>query len=351
MSYVDDIMGFDPTNLDAFQEPVQTASYDANIYKTNPVKFSKSEDGHYRAKIKAIYNPNDPKKSIVHQATYFIKDEEGSLLVRSKLGNGDKSCPLFTSWKKLWFTEDQEKKDWARKMYDKSESDWVLVQVLEDENQPELVGKFLAMKLPKSIYEKMIAKMKPSPESKKAPIPVMDYLVGLPIELDVKPGPDDKNAPERKQREISYDLCEFDTEYAPIIQVNGEPLFTDEELEQIDAFVTARAEVTKGKSAAKREAAQKQVEEMMPAIKELYKKATDYVLANSIDLVKECGYQEWDEATATRVQKWIDSVAKLQDPQNPVSNAATTFDAPATAVADAEPTTEKNMSDPDDLPF
>lgn len=349
MSYIDDIMGFDPQNLDAFQEPVATASYDANIYKTNPVKFSKAEDGHYRAKIKAIYNPFNPKQSIVHQATYFIKDAEGSLLVRSKLGNGDKSCPLFTSWKKLWFTEDQEKKDWARKMYDKTESDWVLVQVLEDENQPELVGKFLAMKLPKSIFEKMIAKMKPSPESKKAPVPVMDYLLGLPIELDVKPGPDDKNAPERKQREISYDLCEFDTEYAPIIQVNGEPLFNDEELELIDAFVTARAEVTKGKSAAKREAAAKQVEEMTPQIKELYKKATDYVRENAIDLSKECGYQEWDEATATRVQNWIDAVAKLQDPQNPVSEAATTFDEPAT-----EPTVEtaeKDMGDPDDLPF
>ena len=90
MSYIDEIMGFDPSNLDAFQETVSNSSnYDANIYKTNPVKLSKSEDGHYRARVRVIYNPFDVKKSIVPQATYFLKDADGSLLVRSKLGDGD----------------------------------------------------------------------------------------------------------------------------------------------------------------------------------------------------------------------------------------------------------------------
>lgn len=103
-------------------------------------------------------------------------------------------------------------------MYDKTESQWVLVQILEDENQPELVGKIMVWKLPKAIFNKMTAKMNPSPESKKSPVPVMDYLIGLPLDLDVAPGPDDPKAPERKQREINYDLCDFDTEYAPIIK-------------------------------------------------------------------------------------------------------------------------------------
>ena len=155
--FIDDIMGFDPSNLSAFQEPVNANSFDANVYKTNPVKLSKAEDGHYRSKVRVIYNPFDVKRSIVPQATYFIQDSEGSLLVRSKLGNGDKTCPIFTSWKKLWFSGDEAKKQWAREMYDKTESQWVLVQILEDETQPELVGKIMVWKLPKAIFNKLTA--------------------------------------------------------------------------------------------------------------------------------------------------------------------------------------------------
>ena len=314
MSYIDDIMGFDPTSLDAFQEPVSTNSFDANIYKTNPVKLSKSEDGHYRAKIRVIYNPFNPKKSIVKQETYFIKDFEGSLLVRSKLSNNDRECPIFKSWKKLWFSGDEAKKEWAKKMYDKSSAQYCLIQVLEDENQPELVGKILAWKLPKTVYTKMEAKMNPAPESKKTPVPIMDYLMGLPLELDVAPGPDDPQNPDRKQREINYDLCEFDSDFSPITKVDGTPLFDDSELETIDAFVTARAEVGKAKTAAKREAASKTVADLTEAIKALYQKSLDYLKENTFDITEECGYQDWDEATTARVERWIKYVSEMKNP-------------------------------------
>lgn len=81
MSYIDDIMGFDPTNLEAFQEPTSTANFNENIYKTNPLKYSKSEDGHYRSIVKIIYNPLDVRKSIIKQENYFIQDAEGSLQI------------------------------------------------------------------------------------------------------------------------------------------------------------------------------------------------------------------------------------------------------------------------------
>ena len=351
--FIDDIMGFDPSNLSAFQEPVNANSFDANVYKTNPVKLSKAEDGHYRSKVRVIYNPFDVKRSIVPQATYFIQDAEGSLLVRSKLGNGDKTCPIFTSWKKLWFSGDDAKKQWAREMYDKTESQWVLVQILEDENQPELVGKIMVWKLPKAIFNKMTAKMNPSPESKKSPVPVMDYLIGLPLDLDVAPGPDDPKAPERKQREINYDLCDFDTEYAPIINVDGTPLFNEEELELIDNYVTAKNDFAKAKTEAKRAAAQKAIEGLVSQIKELYKKALEYMKDNSLDLVKECGYQEWDEKTSKRVQNWIEVVATMQNPKTvTVNETAPTTTSPVTEefVDPAMEVMSESASD-DDLPF
>lgn len=346
--FIDDIMGFDPSNLSAFQEPVNANSFDANVYKTNPVKLSKAEDGHYRSKVRVLYNPFDVKHSIVPQATYFIQDSEGSLLVRSKLGNGDKTCPIFTSWKKLWFSGDEDKKNWAKTMYDKTESQWVLVQILEDMNQPELVGKIMVWKLPKAIFNKMTAKMNPSPESKKAPVPVMDYLIGLPLEIDVVPGPDDPKAPERRQREINYDLCDFDTEYAPIIKVDGTPFFTDEELELIDSYVTAKNDFAKAKSDAKRVAAQKAIEGLVPQIKELYKKALEYMKENALDLEKECGFQEWDEKTTKRVQNWIEIVATMRDPKTVTVNEVA---APVENTVDPAMEVMSEPAPDDDLPF
>ena len=312
---IDSLMGFDPQNLEVFQEKPKQ-SQNAHVYRTNP-KLSKSEDGHYRSKLRVIYNPYNVKNSIVPQATYAMTDTDGFFMVKSMLGNGDRNCPIFKSWKKLWFSGDESKKNWARKMYEKNESQWVLVQILEDDNQPELVGQVKVMKLPKSIYTKMEAKMNPSKESKKSPVPVLDWLIGLPLEMDVTPGPDDPKNPERKQREISYDLCEFDVDYAPIVSIDGTPLFTDEEMETIDAYVTARAAVVKAKSETARAKAEAEVAAKRELVKPLYTKAWDYLKeAQVIDLEKECAYQPWTPEVTARVDNWIAAVVNMVDPKS-----------------------------------
>ena len=345
--FIDDVMGFNPADLNVFNAP-ETTDFNQNIYKTNP-KDSKAEDGHYRSKLRIIYNPNDIKQSIVKQATYAMNDQDGFFMVKSKLANGDRDCPIFKSWKKLWFSGVEEKKEWARKMYDKSESQWCLVQVLEDDNRQELVGKILAMKLPKAIYVKLEALMNPSPESKKTPVPVMDYIFGRVLEMDVTPGPDDPAHPERKQREIKYDLCAFENDPTPVIRTDGTPFFTDEELELIEAYNTARVDLAKAKTEKKKQEAQAVLTENQAAIRELYVKVIAYLKENSIDLVKECAYQPWDEATEKRVQNWIDIVATMNDPKTVASVEAPTAAEPAAPV---EATADEFLGiDDGDMPF
>ena len=340
---IDSLMGFDPQNLEVFQEKPKQ-SQNVNVYRTNP-KLSKAEDGHYRSKIRVIYNPYNVKSSIVPQATYAMSDTDGFFMVKSMLGNGDRNCPIFKSWKKLWFSGDESKKNWARKMYEKNESQWVLVQILEDDNQPELVGQVKVMKLPKSIYTKMEAKMNPSKESKKSPVPVLDWLIGLPLEMDVTPGPDDPKNPERKQREISYDLCEFDTDYAPIVSIDGTPLFTDEEMETIDAYVTARAAVAKAKSEAARTKAEAEVVAKRELVKPLYTKAWDYLKeVQVIDLEKECAYQPWTPEVTARVDNWVNAVVNMVDPK---SEMVTEVQSTTIAESEAAPVTESG----DEFPF
>lgn len=350
--FIDDVMGFNPTDLNVFNAP-EAQDFNKNVYKTNP-KDSKSEDGHYRSKIRILYNPLDIKQSIVKQTTYAMKDSNGFFMVKSKLANGDRECPIFKSWKTLWFSGDEAKKNWAKQMYDKSESQWVLVQVIEDANRPELTGQIKVMKLPKAIFVKLEALMNPAPETKKTPVPVMDYIFGRILEMDVTPGPDDAAHPERKQREIKYDLCSFENDPTPVIKVDGTPFFSEEELELIDSYNTARTDVTKAKTEKKRAEAQQIITDNLNAIRELYKKVLDYLKANTIDLVKECAYQDWDEKTTNRVMSWIESVVAMQDPT--IVKASTPAPQPtfvedpvnevfSTVAAEAE------ESKVDDLPF
>jgi hypothetical protein len=343
-----------------FQEPVSNNNYEQNIYKPNPAK-SKSESGNYIAKVRLVYNAHNVKRSVVDQAVYAMKDQDGFFLVRSSLAEGNRDCPIFKSWKKLWFSGDEANKAWVKQMYEKTESKWAMVQILEDENQPELVGQFKAMKLPKAIYEKMAARMNPAPETKKTPVAIMDYLIGLPLELNVQPGPDDPQNPTRKQREISYTLCDFESDYSPIIKVDGTPLFTDEELELIDNYNAAKQEIAKNKSKAKVEAAHQSIKDNTEAIKALYQKALDYVKENSFDLVEECAYKEWDAATTERVNKWIETVAVMQDPINGHVRSSQTQVSDSSQVAEEMVTAdaldpfaqvaEQSAQKADDLPF
>jgi hypothetical protein len=347
--FIDDVMGFNPNDLTIFNAPEATSTNNT-VYRTNP-KDSKAEDGHYRSKLRVIYNPNDIKQSIVKQATYAMNDQDGFFMVKSALANGDRNCPIFKAWKKLWFSGDETKKAWARQMFDKSESQWCLVQILEDDNRPEMVGQIKVMKLPKAIYVKLEALMNPSPESKKTPVPVMDYIFGRVLEMDVTPGPDDPQHPERKNREIKYDLCSFETDPTPVIKVDGTPFFTDDELELIETYNNARNDLAKDKATAKKKAeAQQILTDNQAAVRELYVKVIAYLKENAIDLVKECAYQPWDEATEKRVNNWISLVLEMKDPKN---TSASEISAPVVAEP-VEASADEflgGMPSEDDLPF
>lgn len=287
------------------------------------------------------------------------------MLVRSRLGNGPsdpnfKDCPIFKAWKRIWFAsndpvEKARNQDRARSLFSKNEGDYVLVQILEDQNQPHLVGKFMAMKLPKAIRLKLEAKMNPPKESKKTPYPVMDYIIGLELNMDVTPGPDDPANPGRKQREISYDICEFG-DYAPIIQTDGKPLFDDDQLELIDTYVTALKDSTGAKTETRREAAAKKVEELRAQIRPLYQIAFDYVKENAIDIREDQGFREWDEHTATRVNHWIEIVDDGKDPANITYEDWSSGSSTGASDVEVGETSSNEPNEPfgnisDDLPF
>lgn len=354
-----EILGFDPTSLSVFNEPEAPKSAgNPLIYKTQPAN-SKSEDGVYRATIKVIYSPQNLKASILEQQSYAMQDANGWFTVVSALTiNDTKSCPIFNAWKKCRYSEDNsplkmqcESKDKGGKaLFDKRFARYVTVQILEDKNQPELEGKYMFWKLPKSILDIINAKMAPSKESGKASIPVMDFLFGRAIELEVIPGPDDKNAPERKTRETKY-MGELTDDVVSCTNPDGSPLLNDEEQEILDTYVKAMNKVWKTKDPETRAEMMKTInaDENTKALGKIYKRVIEEIKSFCPDLNASLGYKEWTPEVKARVDAWINIVLSGNDP----ATSAPKVEAASTVTKTEEVSTSNPVDDedPDDLPF
>ena len=361
-----EILGFDPTSLSVFNEPEAPKSAgNPLIYKTQPAN-SVSEDGVYRATIKVIYSPQNLKASILEQQTYAMQDVNGWFTVVSSLTNNDTKCPVFTAWKKCRYAEDgsvlkmqcESKDKGGKALFDKRFARYVTVQILEDKNQPELEGKYMFWKLPKSIWDIINAKMSPSKESGKASIPVMDFLFGRAIELEVIPGPDDKNAPERKTRETKY-MGELTDDVVSCVNPDGSPLLNDEEQEILDTYVKAMTKVWKTKSPEERAEMMKTInaDENTKALGKIYKRVLEEIKSFCPDLNANLGYKEWTPEVKARVDAWINIVLSGNDPATKAPEVtleavttANTVSAGNTVTTETSSFTSTNEEE-DDLPF
>lgn len=363
-----EILGFDPTSLSVFNQEENTPkNFNSNVYKTRPAD-SKSEDGKYRATIKVIYNPFNLRQSVLEQQSYGLQDNEGWFSVVSSLTNNDTSCPIFKAWKKCHFAEKgsdlwlqaatKDNDPNGKGLFDKRFARYVTVQIIEDKNQPELEGKYMFWKMPKSVWDVINAKMNPSPESKKAPIPVMDFLFGRSVDIEVIPGPDDPSHPERKQRETKY-MAELSEDVVSCVNPDGSPLLNDSEQDVLDTYVAAMKEVWRSKDPEERARLLTEINEdpNTKKLREIYGRVLEEIKKVCPNLIEELGYKEWDDATKARVQKWIDVVLSCNNPAQssaaPAAAATVGTETTAAPVPTSVPTpvVETSTDDTDDLPF
>ena len=134
------------------------------------------------------------------------------------------------------YLQAETKTNGGKGLFDKRFARYVTIQVLEDKNQPELVGKYMFWKVPKSVWEIIDAKMNPAKESGKAPIPVMDFLFGRAIELTVKPGPGAKTDTSYT-RETSY-IAELSEDVVSCVNPDGSSLLSYDQQRVLDAYVS-----------------------------------------------------------------------------------------------------------------
>lgn len=361
-----EILGFDPMSLSVFnqEESSSKKTFNSNIYHPRPAE-SKAADGVYRATIKVIYNCWDLRQSIVEQQSYSMQDNQGWFSVVSSLTNNDTNCPIFKAWKKCHYAEPgselwkqaAKKTEGGRELFDKRYGRFATIQVIKDNNHPELEGKYMFWKLPKSIWDIINSKMNPSAESGKAAIPVMDFLFGRAIDLEVIPGPDDPAHPERKTRETKY-MGELSEEVVSCTNPDGSPLLNDSEQMVLDTYINAMQKVWRCKDPETRADLLNDINND-PNTKELrtiYARVLEDIKKVCPNIVEEIGYKEWTPEIKDRVNKWIDVILSGNDPRN---NEADNVDiktldnigntpAPVSNVTIEAPTADDNT---DDLPF
>ena len=329
-----EVLGFNPQDLfnNNSEENQNSNPSNSLIYKTRP-QDSVSEDGHYRCKIKIIYNPENPKKSFLEQQSYGIKYKTADnnvnfLTVISSLTIDDKSCPIFTSWKKCHYADPGStlynqalsKEKGGKQLYDKRFARYVIVQILKDKNQPDLEGSFKIWKLPTSIYNLLNQKMNPAKESGKMSIPVMDYLFGRAINIDVAPGPDDPKQPLRKTREITY-TGEFTEDVVSCVNPDKSPLLNDEEQEILDAYVHKIEKAWKMTCEDDEEIEQRnaiiaaanssdEYKALLPIYGKVFAQIKEW--APKLDTLS---YKPWSDEVKKHVADWIEIVESGNDPE------------------------------------
>lgn len=352
-----DILGFDPTSLNVFnkEENASNSQGNSQIYRIRPID-SKSEDKHYRCVIKPVYNPFNLKESILEQQSYGLQDGNGWFSVVSSLTVNDTSCPIFKAWKKCHFADAQstlwkqaaKKEDGGNALFDKRFARYITIQILEDENRPDLVGKYMLWKLPKSIYDLIINKQNPSPESKKAPVPVMDFLFGRAIELEVVPGPGSPGD-ERYARETKY-VGELSEDVVSIVSPDGSPLLNDADQAVLDEYVEEASKIWKCKDVEERAKLSEALNGSTVAAKlrEIYGKVLNDVKGVCPDVIDVLGYKAWTPETTERVNKWIEVVLSGNNPAS-ASEAPSAAATAGTPFVPAATTTGTKAND--DLPF
>lgn len=366
------LFDFDPNSLVQTEDSSSKQSGNPIIYNTNPSR-SNAEDGHYRSTIKVIFNPFSFKDSVVERQSYSITDENGWFEVCSSLTNNDVNCPIFKAWKSLRYSNDPVKNSWAapafkggKGWFNKKTERWVTIQVLEDKNHPELEGQYMLWKMPKFIWKLISSKQTPSVESGKASIPVMDFLIGRTVELDVTPGPDDKTDPTRKNREISYDLSSLSEDPVACTNPDGSSLLSDEQEEIVDKVVSMLKKVWKERNVEKRNEMMVKLQENAD-VKEFncfYEQEVVPKIQSFCPNVKEeMQFKPWSPELEARVNAWLAKVTNGIDPtsqttppsSSPVSNenvvSSTTHNDSGSETAKTTSTTVTSTSDDDDLPF
>jgi hypothetical protein len=148
------------------------------VYSPNP---DKGKDGVYEALIRFVPNPRNPKLSIVKKFGYWLEDANGNGAFYDSPSTVNEFCPIQDLFFKLRKSESAIDKKNSEKLRRK-EVYYSIVQIVEDSNFPQNVGKYKVFRYGYKIKIKIDAELKPKYDE---PCQPFDLFTGKDFQLVV----------------------------------------------------------------------------------------------------------------------------------------------------------------------
>jgi hypothetical protein len=167
-----DIFNVSVSDLDTGEAP----SKGSDLYTPKP---DQGQDGVYRALIRFLPNPNNPRKPFIRKFVYWLEDREGNgFYADSPSTVGDK-CPVQDMFFKLRNSESAVDKKMSESLK-RRENFYALVQIVKDPQNRDLEGQIKVYKFGWKIKTKIEEELNPQFDE---PTQVFDPFDGKNFEL------------------------------------------------------------------------------------------------------------------------------------------------------------------------
>jgi len=171
-------------------------------------KAKDASDGIYQAKVRFLYNPSNPTKSIIHKVTYFLKDsaDQGHTFDSPQSVGDWNSCECAQLWRKLSKSESALDRKNAEKLQ-KRDVFYSLVYIIDDAVKPANNGKILVMKYGVKLKAKLDRYLNPKTGKK---VDIFNFFNGRTMDLYIT----------RQGNFNNYDDTSFE-DSASALEING----------------------------------------------------------------------------------------------------------------------------------
>ena len=198
-----DIFNLSVDDIETHDKP--TTSNDT-LYKPSA---DQGKDGTYKALIRFVPNPANPRQSLIRKYVHWMTDASGNgKLVDSPSTVGEK-CPIADVFFKLRNSDSAVDRKMSEKLK-RREQYFALIKVIKDPQNAELEGKYMIYKFGYKIKEKIDEELKPTFGE---PTQVFDLFAGKNFELIIT----------RQGEYNNYDKSKFSASQSAIT-IDGEPV-------------------------------------------------------------------------------------------------------------------------------
>lgn len=119
------------------------------------------KDGTYKALIRFVPNPENPRKSLVRKYVHWLTNASGDgRLVDSPASVGEK-CPIQDAFFRLRKSDSAVDRKMSEKLK-RREQYYALIKIIKDPQRPDLEGQYMIFKFGYKIKEKIDEELKPS---------------------------------------------------------------------------------------------------------------------------------------------------------------------------------------------